>query len=695
MPGKHTGKRDRGVETSPEALNQALLGAGLKSQTALAARIADLEELDSPPRHSVNRAFRGHAVSPLTVARIARALDVPPHSLYRSSDSPSDPPDTGLSAATNAVDDSDRSPAAATPSATSPAALPRNWAIVAAVLALLMLGVWMQPLVGRDPAVPGGDAKPVVLQPVLGPFSIALHALPGEHAAALAQSIRQSLHPEARVSSNSGASLVSERSPQQVIEALRTDLVISARREQYGRVITYRFEWSSRTDTGTLAVESFLHATEAAHLSAVGQRVAQAINHLMGKASGPALHVADLQAHRDYLDGRLLLDDRGQVPNIERAISRFESAVESDPGYALAHAGLCDARLHGSWMNNSEEAMSLAGESCARAMTLAQWHPYVHIAHAHWLRLSGDVPGAITHLQRVLDEHPNHPEALATLAESQFDSYRQSTERSVLLEAIDAATEASRLEPDYWRWPSLAGTYHYFAQNLPAAIDAQRRALDLNENDLVLANLGIMLFCSGLLEETQVTYEHLKRISPDSYLASEYLGLVHYYLGNFDLAVKLRTEAVERIGADGSPEVHDMWGNLADTQRHAGDLSDALASYRRAAEIVERDFLEGIAGHDDHAHRAHYHVMIRRLSGESIQGSIREAIVSDLEALPLDQLDNAGLVRVAQGWKFLDEPDRSDQAANVVRGKCLGLARHPDLNQNSIAIPPAPAGPSS
>ena len=69
-----------------------MLEAGIRTQAALAERIADIEGIDSAPKDTVNRVFRQESVAPATLARLARALRVEPASLYlddaRASSSP-------------------------------------------------------------------------------------------------------------------------------------------------------------------------------------------------------------------------------------------------------------------------------------------------------------------------------------------------------------------------------------------------------------------------------------------------------------------------------------------------------------------------------------------------------------------------------------------------------------------------------
>ena len=73
MPKK---TRKRGIRASRERLEMALLKAGIRTQAALAERMAEAEGLSSPPKDTVNRVFREEPVSPATLARIARILGI-------------------------------------------------------------------------------------------------------------------------------------------------------------------------------------------------------------------------------------------------------------------------------------------------------------------------------------------------------------------------------------------------------------------------------------------------------------------------------------------------------------------------------------------------------------------------------------------------------------------------------------------
>src|SRR3546814_1529012 len=86
MGGHAHASRKRGVRASRLKLYQALTDAGLKTQVALAVRIADLEGLDEVPRDLVNRVFREQPVEMASLERVARGLGVQAYTLYKTAD---------------------------------------------------------------------------------------------------------------------------------------------------------------------------------------------------------------------------------------------------------------------------------------------------------------------------------------------------------------------------------------------------------------------------------------------------------------------------------------------------------------------------------------------------------------------------------------------------------------------------------
>lgn len=85
--GQHTDSpfnkpRSRGIRASQQKLRTAQLAAGFKSQAEVVDKIQQIEGLKKAPRSLVSRVFRGESVDPLSIERVAKALDVQAWALY-------------------------------------------------------------------------------------------------------------------------------------------------------------------------------------------------------------------------------------------------------------------------------------------------------------------------------------------------------------------------------------------------------------------------------------------------------------------------------------------------------------------------------------------------------------------------------------------------------------------------------------
>ena len=121
----------------------------------------------------------------------------------------------------------------------------------------------------------------------------------------------------------------------------------------------------------------------------------------------------DLEAYRLYAQGRRSLDQRTQS-GMRRAASLFEAAVDHDPSYALALAGLADALLllhdYG-YARDGENLLPAAEEAVQRALAL---EPDLAEAHASLGLLHGnrrDGPAAARQLERAVELRPSYAEA--------------------------------------------------------------------------------------------------------------------------------------------------------------------------------------------------------------------------------------------------------------------------------------------
>ncbi|WP_405234974.1 tetratricopeptide repeat protein [Lentisalinibacter orientalis] len=657
-------QRRRGIRASRARLTRALTDAGLRTQAALAERIADLEGLDSAPKDMVSRAFRELPVELQTLERIARALEVEAWTLYRSADEEALPE----------------------PSAGSDArAAPRPaWLALSVILSMAALaGVgWL--LMQRD-STPG-DAPSASGPPplTLGAASLVVMPIGGDTDARLANLLRDLLSEYFAVAEGSATVLVRALDPAEAAERLRTDAAIDGEIVRVGRLAGLRF--GIVADDGVrhqLWAESLPAAEVEASLPAVAERVAVAVRRAVGGADegDPAsAHFPLAPVQDDYLQGRYFLDRPANELNVKRARSHFEAALRQDANYARAHAGLCEALLTEHWMGNEERALEDAARTCGQALQLAPDDPAVRTAHAHFLSRTGRNDRAMALYEEILTDRPGYTDALAGLAASRLEAYRQHGDEAMLESAMTAARAAADSDPAVWKPLFSLATMRWFAGDLDGAIAASEEAIARDENEYVLSNLGTWYVCRGDFERGRDAYLRARELAPQSYVGDEFLGLVYYVLGDYRQSAQLRQRAIDAI-ATGEPEIHQMWGALADSYRHSGETGKAREAYLRAAEILERDHLRGTAPAADQAARAYYYTMLGRLDPDAVPDTVMDEIDASLEAMTDDLNDATAYRRLAQVWLARGEKKRARQALSKATATCPGYARFPDFKE--------------
>jgi TolB-like protein/Tfp pilus assembly protein PilF len=183
----------------------------------------------------------------------------------------------------------------------------------------------------------------------------------------------------------------------------------------------------------------------------------------------------DAVAYQLYLRGQYATARRTRE-SYKQASQYFNQAIERDPAYALAYAGLADAYIwQGYWgYVNAAEAYQKAIAAANRALALNERSADAHNALA-WIRLfyQWNWPQSERESQRALALDPTNPdiryrygEALGTLG--RFD------------EAIAEIRRAIALDPSSARLAVSLGFMLTNAKRYPEAIDALRNAVELD-----------------------------------------------------------------------------------------------------------------------------------------------------------------------------------------------------------------------
>ena len=118
------------------------------------------------------------------------------------------------------------------------------------------------------------------------------------------------------------------------------------------------------------------------------------------------------EAHQLYLRGRFLWNRR-TARTLKRAADYFQEAIDKDPKYALAWAGLADYYTVGAFYEvlPERDSISKGKEAATKALQLDETLAEAHASLGHALRRGFDFQGAVREFQRAIALNPNYATA--------------------------------------------------------------------------------------------------------------------------------------------------------------------------------------------------------------------------------------------------------------------------------------------
>jgi TolB-like protein/DNA-binding winged helix-turn-helix (wHTH) protein/Tfp pilus assembly protein PilF len=345
---------------------------------------------------------------------------------------------------------------------------------------------------------------------------------------------------------------------------------------------------------------------------AISEKVAQALAVKLGQGERQRLdrrYTANLEAYRNYLDGRYS-EFRFTPDGLNRAISYFDRAIEIDPSYALAYAGLADAYTTASdWVLSPREALPKAEAAARRALEfddgLAEAHGALAHAHLHEWRMAD----AGKEFARALALNPNITSTYFAYAEYLSALGRQDQASAEIRKALkidplsveilflqgfplylqqdfegDLAADraAIRAHPDFWA-PHMACGYGYLAeQRFPEAIAEFEKARALNPDATInLSGLAAAEARSGDRLEAMKLLAQLKKMMSVQHVAPFDIAVVYDALGERDQALDWLEKAYQdqsemMLFLDIYPPVADLRGDprFQELVRRVGVLPD-------------------------------------------------------------------------------------------------------------------------
>jgi serine/threonine-protein kinase len=271
-------------------------------------------------------------------------------------------------------------------------------------------------------------------------------------------------------------------------------------------------------------------------------------------------YAADREAYPLYLKGRYHWN-KSTVPSIRKALEHFEEAIEKDPAYALAWAGLSDCYAALGMDRYAamppREAMPKAKSAARKALEIDDSLAEAHTSLAYACVLDWEWAGAEEEFRRAIQLNPDYALAhhfygflLSALgrAEEAFAEFRQALEIDPLSLIINC---------DY-------GWSFYCARRYDEAIEQLTKTLDMDARfPQAYLWLGLALLGKGLADQSIAAFEEGARLTGGSPTMIAGKGVALALAGRHGEVEKLRAEYEERVKTEYVPMAAMVQLNIA------------------------------------------------------------------------------------------------------------------------------------
>lgn len=279
-----------------------------------------------------------------------------------------------------------------------------------------------------------------------------------------------------------------------------------------------------------------------------------------------ALPTRNYPAWSAYMKGQAQL----RVPKSEASLTAaehwFEQALEMDPNYARAWAGLCKTSGERYHMEQAPALIGKARAQCARARELDAGLVEADLAMGWLYRLTGEIKPGLAAFQSVLERQPENVEAHVGMG---WLNYMRG-ENAAAENWFDRALDLAANDPFALKY---AGIYAFFEGQLDVAKDRFQRVVDVQPFDAYAwSNLGAAYLRSAEYEKAREMFQRSVDIEP-TFDAYHNLGDIYYRLGDFDFAAALYRKAIAL-----APDDLDVSADLAATLYVTAPGSDEVRS---------------------------------------------------------------------------------------------------------------------
>jgi len=290
------------------------------------------------------------------------------------------------------------------------------------------------------------------------------------------------------------------------------------------------------------------------------------------------------EAYQLYLKGRYHANQT-TLTELEKAIDYFQQAIEKDPSYAPAYAGMADAysALGGAWMYlPPTESFPKAKAAAVKALELDDTLAEAHVALAYAEFFEWDWQSAEREFKRAIELNPNSALSHARYAVCLITRLR-------LNESIAEAQRAQELDPLSPDVVSALGIIYFVGRQYDGAIAQLQKALDLNPNiPVVRATLGSAYAMKRMYPQAVAEYDKIpnqdKVTAEGNQFVAGTLGWVYAISGRRTDARKI-TQEFRKLSTHSYVDFY--W---------AAAVYEGLGDRNEAFRLLEKSYQEHSAG---------------------------------------------------------------------------------------------------
>jgi serine/threonine-protein kinase len=284
-------------------------------------------------------------------------------------------------------------------------------------------------------------------------------------------------------------------------------------------------------------------------------------------------------AYESYLKALGYAQRYDKPGNLQLAIDALQSAVQTDPRFALGFGELGEVYRLKYQTEKDSKWIDEALANCKRALELQDRLPSVYVTLGRIHDVTGKADLAVQEFQHALELDPRNAEALNGMAHAYENAGRPK-------DAEEAYRRVIALRPDYWDGYNTLALFYDRQHRYDEAIEELRKAEKLTpDNAQLYFNMGAFYLDSGDAQKRPEAEKALKKsieLGP-SYAAYANLGYMYLQEKRYEESAAMSQKALQQNDRD-----YVVWDNLALAYLWLKEPDKAAAARDRELPLLEQ-----------------------------------------------------------------------------------------------------------